>query len=121
MKRKVLTFLTLIFIVFALASCGQPQNVEDTGETVEGTYVWSVSIGVSLESSWTFEDRTVTNRYYNGLDYVEDTYNYVIGLDNGVKVIRLTSIEGFVSYEYEFEYGNGYVMIAGERYESPEE
>ncbi len=121
MKRRVLTFLTLVFLIFALASCGEPVNIDDTGETVSGKYVWSISIGVSMESSWTFDGNTVTNRYYNGLDYVEETYNYVIGIKNNVKVIKLFSTEGFASYEYEFDYGNGYVMIAGERYEIEEE
>ena len=107
-------------MIFAFFSCA-PVNIEDTGERISGTYVWSISIGVSMESTWSFDEDTVTNRFYNGLDYVEQTYTYVIGIDNGVKVIRLTPIDGYGVIEYEFDYGTGYVMIQGERYETPEE
>ena len=121
MKRRILILFVLVTMIFSLVACGTPQNVYDTGEHVSGTYGWSINTGVSVESSWIFDEEknTVTNRYYNGLDYVEVTYDYVIGIEDGVKVIRLKGEEGFTGPEYEFDYGRGYVIIAGERYETP--
>lgn len=123
MKKSIFGIFVLVLIILSLASCGTPANVDDTGERIKGTYVWSVNVGVTMESSWIFDEETntVTNEYYNGLDYVEETYSYVIGIKDGVKVIKLKSVEGYSQYEYEFEYGRGYVMIEGERYETPEE
>lgn len=119
MKRiaSFIAIAALALVALSLMSCQPPVNVDDTGETVEGTYVWSVDIGISMESSYTFDRKTVTNRYNNGLDYVEDTYEYVIGIKDGVKVIKLTNVDTGARYEYEFDYGTGYVMIQGERYE----
>ena len=123
MKRRILVLFILVFTIFTLVACGTPQNVDDTGEHVSGTYVWSINIGVSMESSWIFDEETNTgtNRYHNGLDYVEESYNYVIAIKDGVKVIKLRSEEGITHLEYEFDYGRGYVMIAGERYETPKD
>ena len=123
MKKSIISVLALIVLICVFVSCGTPQNVDDTGERVAGTYVWSISIGVSMESTWIFDEdsNTVTNRYYNGLDYVDETYSYVVAIKDGVKVIKLKSVEGYSSLEYEFDYGRGYVMIAGERYETPGE
>ncbi len=119
MKRiaSFIAIAALALVALSLMSCQPPVNVDDTGETVEGTYVWSVDIGISMESSYTFDRKTVMNRYNNGLDYVEDTYEYVIGIKDGVKVIKLTNVDTGARYEYEFDYGTGYVMIQGERYE----
>lgn len=121
MKRRLFGVFILVFIVFLMCSCHEPVNVEDTGETVSGTYVWSINIGVTMESAWIFEGNSVTNRYYNGLDYVEESYTYVIGIKNDVKVIKLYTTGNIPFAEYEFDYGDGYVMIAGERYETPED
>lgn len=121
MKRRLFGVFVLVFIVFLMCSCHEPVNVEDTGETVSGTYVWSINIGVTMESAWIFEGNSVTNRYYNGLDYVEESYTYVIGIKNDVKVIKLYTTGNIPLAEYEFDYGDGYVMIAGERYETPED
>ena len=120
MKKALFLALCAIFTFFILVSCA-PADVEDTGERVSGKYVWSISVGISMESSWTFEGSSVTVSYHNGLDYVEQTYDYVIGIKDGVKVIKLYYPgDGFVSFEYDFEYGEGYVIIAGEFYEAEE-
>ena len=123
MKRSIFVFVALVLFVSSLVSCGAPEDVEDTGERISGTYVWSVDIGISMESTWIFEEdsNTVTNRRYNGLDYVEESYTYVIGIRDGVKVIKLSAIENSARHEYEFDYGRGYVIIEGERYETPKE
>ena len=123
MKKSIISVLALIVLICVFVSCGTPQNVDDTGERVTGTYVWSLNIGISMESTWIFDEdsNTVTNRYYNGLDYVEEAYSYGIGIKDGIKVIKLKRVEGYSQLEYDFDYGRGYVMIAGELYETPAE
>ena len=122
MKRTLISLLAIILTLFTTipgtTSCTFKENVENTGETFDGTYMWSLGEGGS--STYTFEGNKVTNRYYTTHENVIE-YTYVIAIEDGVKVIQLTDLSDNRVYEYEFREGNGYVVISGQRYDKVEE
>ena len=74
----------------------------DTGEIIAGTY--SMELQNAGSSEYTFDGNKVTN-VYNGTTI---EYTYVIAIENGVKVLKLTTVDeevGSKTTTHEFETG----------------
>ncbi len=84
--------LALIPIIITLATKNDtPENNPDTGETFFGIYSMNASSGsYSGSSTYSFDENNVTNTYFNGEKTVTVEYTYVIAIENGERVIRLT-------------------------------
>ena len=118
MKRIVSLFIIaalLMVSILSTTSCGGPQNVDNTGDIIEGKYQWSLGSSVGA-STYTFDGNKVTNEYYtDGKVTIE--YTYVIAVENGVTVIRLTDLSTNKTSSYTFYKGDGYVEISDQRYD----
>ena len=67
-------------------------DTPNTGETLSDTYSLGMSADVfSASSKWEFsDDNTVVNTYNDGEETVTVSYRYIIAIENGQKVIKLT-------------------------------
>lgn len=85
------------FLIDHLLEVDEPQNVADTGETLDGEYSLSMSAGAfATSASYSFDGRKVTEKYYDTStrEIVTKEYTYVIAIVNGEKVIKLTPADG---------------------------
>lgn len=129
-NRQTLVIVSVIVFVFLLAAVPilihvtsneeAPPVVDtpDTGEVIDGTYSMSLEVG---SSKYIFDGNKVTNIF--GDTTIE--YTYVIAVENGVKVIKLTTVDkegNSKTTTHEFETGswNGkpLIRINGEIYYS---
>ena len=102
--------------VLSVSSCFSKPDVPDTGDRLTGKYEWSLGSAVG-SSTYTFNGNRVVNEYWYDSEQVVIEYTYVIAIDGGVEVIRLTDISNGQTAEYEFAKGDGYIEISGQRYE----
>ena len=67
-------------------------DTPNTGETLTETYSLGMSADAfSASSSWAFsDDNRVVNTFNDGTETVTISYRYVIAIENGQKVIKLT-------------------------------
>ena len=72
-----------------------PEDTPNTGETLDGTYgINPETQGFASSSTWTFKGNKVTNVYYTTeAGEVTIEYTYVIAIEEGVKVIKLTTTD----------------------------
>ena len=67
-------------------------DTPNTGEIIEGTYSMSAEAGAfAAGSTWAFDGNFVTNTYNDGEQQVTVNYQYVIAIEKGEKVIKLTT------------------------------
>ena len=119
MKKLITTLTALAVLLVALTACFAPENVDDTGHRLTGKYQWSLGSYVGA-STYTFDGDRVTNEYYTDEKQVIE-YTYVIAVEGGQQVIRLTDLSNGKTATYEFGYGSDYVEISGQRYDLVEE
>ncbi len=122
---SLLTALLLVgagFLIDHLLEVTGPENVADTGETIDGEYSLSMSAGAfATNASYSFEGRKVTEKYYDTAksEIVTAEYTYVISIVNGEKVIKLTDSAGNTTshgfYTGSFN-GKPFISINEEKY-----
>lgn len=66
------------------------ENVENTGEVIEGVYVMNLSAEGGNSSKYAFSGNSVINTYSSNGETVTVEYTYVIAIEKGEKVIKLT-------------------------------
>ena len=103
-------------------------NNPDTGLRLSGTYAISDgSVSYAGTSEYTFDGDKVTNVYVAGGEKVTVEYTYVIAVENGVDVIKLTTVsEDGTSKTTTHEFSTGkfgetpIIMINGQIYKLKE-
>ena len=99
----LLAFVPIMITVISDKDGGDAIDNPDTGIVLSGTYSENVGVG---SSKYTFNENNVTNVYVvNGEEKTID-YTYVIAIEDGVKVIKLTTvgedgIEETTTHEFE--------------------
>lgn len=98
-NRNAVIIVAVVVFVFLLAFVPIMINVlskddavsdtPDTGEVLSGTYVSDVGVG---SSKYVFDGKKVTNTYVVNGETTTIEYNYVIAVENGEKVIKLTTV-----------------------------
>ena len=88
--------LVLVPIVISIVNGikDKSKDTPDTGELLSGTYSMNAASGAhSGSSGYTFEGNKATNKYNGAEGEVTVEYEYVIAVENGVKVIKFTRLD----------------------------
>ena len=122
--KKILKSLIILTVtalaVLSVSSCFAKPDTPDTGDRLSGTYEWTLGSSVG-SSTYTFNGNRVVNEYWYDSEQIVIEYTYVIAIDGGAEVIRLTDLSTGQTAEYDFAKGNGYIEISGQRYDLVEE